>query len=874
MSMEEPGNRSRPLIPLGIRRSLATLGGAYIVTLCLVLAVTLLFLPESEGRTPRSSVRLFGLFGNVLAGTDLHVIQAAIILVLLGLVYLAAKLANKKYVYRWTYAWLSLFLYYFYHAIAGFEPGVSFFQAGGWAEVAKFLLFAASSLFVLLTGLQIELAGQLSRKSEALIGGALLACLFAPTPILARALGDVEHALSMANASLACVVTIFAGWELSRESKSAGATRRIPGGSEVFPLFLAYGVLQLGAAWLEGARWNTLLYSLALVLKVPCSLSVVAIALQAAFRESESREGLLEKRGEKLAEALESVDRLRELERSRTIALDRVNQQLSQAVSPLETLTILLEAACEVAKASCGIALIPAVAGPEDASLFSVVEVRGKPLTQARVALRMESSLDELGPAERAESVAGAVRREFSAAGSLFSAFEVKARAGLGSAWIVIGLQTEAESRVPEILGEILRRGEAAFELNLLRDLSALDEELRQESNQHADLRTHLNNLAMISAQRCDAETALLDVSDSRAAGRYFGYYSRNEPASPRPPSRDVAYVGPREARYPARPEADWRYSPTRIEPWRGDGERQIPENEICVPAKNPRGLDGAITCEGGWHPIHTELRWPFTRLDALYLDRCSEAMAASVEKALRRQNIERLVAENIHEFRQAVSSLKNIIHWLGKTLTPKTGSMQWMKLSDAKTDVITLEGLVDHVDFYQEGSIEVAEQVRVFKEIVNKAAAHLRERLERFGVPRNRQDISFKYVYVMPTLEIERSLLQHIVLNLVDNAFKYRDRHATRFRAEFECDVNDKFYMIRVRDWGIGIPSGWEEKIFLENQRAPNAANQTRSGTGMGLPIARSYARKVGGDIKLVSRKNPTEFVVQLPKKLRSPRN
>jgi signal transduction histidine kinase len=88
---------------------------------------------------------------------------------------------------------------------------------------------------------------------------------------------------------------------------------------------------------------------------------------------------------------------------------------------------------------------------------------------------------------------------------------------------------------------------------------------------------------------------------------------------------------------------------------------------------------------------------------------------------------------------------------------------------------------------------------------------------------------------------------LKTAVLNLFDNAIKYSGE-----QKEIVVDVvtpNIDTVALRVVDRGVGIDPKELKRIFKRFYRAPNSANGKVKGTGLGLFIVRSIARRHGGD-------------------------
>jgi signal transduction histidine kinase len=118
--------------------------------------------------------------------------------------------------------------------------------------------------------------------------------------------------------------------------------------------------------------------------------------------------------------------------------------------------------------------------------------------------------------------------------------------------------------------------------------------------------------------------------------------------------------------------------------------------------------------------------------------------------------------------------------------------------------------------------------------------------------------------------ISVDRAKLNQVVYNLLINAIKYAEDDCKSFTVRTMVDETEDNYMIKFKDWGIGIKKGLEETIFEDGFRAPEAINKHITGSGLGLTIARKIMREIGGDLVLANSFKPTEFHVVLPKKLK----
>jgi two-component system, OmpR family, sensor histidine kinase SenX3 len=108
---------------------------------------------------------------------------------------------------------------------------------------------------------------------------------------------------------------------------------------------------------------------------------------------------------------------------------------------------------------------------------------------------------------------------------------------------------------------------------------------------------------------------------------------------------------------------------------------------------------------------------------------------------------------------------------------------------------------------------------------------------------------------------------LRTVVFNLFDNAVKYSGE-----KREIVVDVRTPdmdTVLFSVHDLGIGIPRGELKRIFNRFYRATNPLAGQVKGTGLGLFIVRSIARRHGGDVYAESEGEGrgSTFTVRLPR-------
>jgi signal transduction histidine kinase len=107
-----------------------------------------------------------------------------------------------------------------------------------------------------------------------------------------------------------------------------------------------------------------------------------------------------------------------------------------------------------------------------------------------------------------------------------------------------------------------------------------------------------------------------------------------------------------------------------------------------------------------------------------------------------------------------------------------------------------------------------------------------------------------------------DKSLLGHILINLLQNSFNHIDTRETNKKIFIDVG-NHKNLVISVGDTGTGIIEGHEKKIFDLFFSSFDKNNRA----GIGLYFASVAAKRLGGKISLKHPRKPTLFEVRLPK-------
>ena len=139
----------------------------------------------------------------------------------------------------------------------------------------------------------------------------------------------------------------------------------------------------------------------------------------------------------------------------------------------------------------------------------------------------------------------------------------------------------------------------------------------------------------------------------------------------------------------------------------------------------------------------------------------------------------------------------------------------------------------------------------------VGEAVAALRDRFPPDGLALTLADGEVR-------VNADADAVRQIVRNLLDNAAKYA---AAKGPVEVTVARANGRAAVTVADRGDGIPPNQRERIFERFYRIDNDLTRTTGGTGIGLCLARCFARDMGGDVTVAARSGGGSiFTLELP--------
>lgn len=247
-------------------------------------------------------------------------------------------------------------------------------------------------------------------------------------------------------------------------------------------------------------------------------------------------------------------------------------------------------------------------------------------------------------------------------------------------------------------------------------------------------------------------------------------------------------------------------------------------------------------------------------------LVRVQEMLRGRTEEAEKsRDEIQKLISEIAHQMRTPLANIETYTTFLKESLEsgdekkPQPLLVYTLALEESGRKLHFLTESFIKMSRLEQGIIQIRKEETDLLQTVKNVLGQIQNQAEEKQIC---FDITFPEKVICPH---DANWLGEAIGNLLDNAVKYSSPGG---RIELSVCENEMFVKIRVRDFGLGIDPGEENRIFHRFYRG-NRVN-AQEGFGIGLYLAREIVSLHGGFL-LAKRMEPGLLMeISLPVELK----
>jgi PAS domain S-box-containing protein len=245
---------------------------------------------------------------------------------------------------------------------------------------------------------------------------------------------------------------------------------------------------------------------------------------------------------------------------------------------------------------------------------------------------------------------------------------------------------------------------------------------------------------------------------------------------------------------------------------------------------------DGAeIPVEIGLNPIETD-EGLFVLASVVDI---TERKRSELELRRSNEELERFAYVASHDLQEPLRMVGSYVQLLGKRYRGRLDADADVFIGYALDGALRMQRLIEDLLAYSRvgtrGTAFVSTDVNT---VLTRVLANLRLAIEESAASITSDPL--------PSVQADPGQLEHLLLNLITNALKFRGTEAPRIHVGALREGDH--WRFAVRDNGIGIEPQYFERIFVIFQRLHR--REEYPGTGVGLAIAKKIVERHGGRI------------------------
>ncbi len=244
---------------------------------------------------------------------------------------------------------------------------------------------------------------------------------------------------------------------------------------------------------------------------------------------------------------------------------------------------------------------------------------------------------------------------------------------------------------------------------------------------------------------------------------------------------------------------------------------------------------------------------------DATERHRYEEQLIQAKERAEDLLHLKSSFLNNMsHELRTPLTAILGFAEMLAEEVSGEQQAHALTIANSAQRLHNTLNSVLDLAQLESEQTVPERRRTNVVGE-VREAVSLMRPMAEQKGLALSVVAVA-REIYI----DIDPSILNRIVNNLVSNAIKFTDEG----RVTVEIGGGAERVHVRVRDTGIGISETFQQHLFDEFRQESSGLSRSHEGYGLGLAITKRLVDLMDGAIEVESTKGAgSTFTVHFPR-------
>ena len=195
------------------------------------------------------------------------------------------------------------------------------------------------------------------------------------------------------------------------------------------------------------------------------------------------------------------------------------------------------------------------------------------------------------------------------------------------------------------------------------------------------------------------------------------------------------------------------------------------------------------------------------------------------------------------HDLKTPLRTVSTCINWILEDNKDKLDVESLSYIKSIEEAIKNMDKLITSTLQYSEirTSIKIADKPIELEPIL--------ESILNFLIKNKKDDFNFNILKPLPSINLNEVKARQLFQNLIENAYKYRDKNKKSF-INIDWEENDDYYQFMIQDNGIGIEKQYHEIIFEAFKKINNRADSS----GIGLFIIKKIITSYGGKIWIES--------------------